>query len=408
MGRLKGFAIFSGKPTPTARYINSDSSPARFTEEGYLLDDPQLTRIGVFEYPDKPLGIRRQLRLPEEVFSPESLASYKGKPVIVTHDAGEVTAENVADEAIGAIMSEGKRVGDYVTAEIVIHETGKLKSGLRELSLGYSLDLDRTSGTWNGQPYDCIQRNTRINHLALVETARAGDKSRLNIDGQDTSKGESGMGKPKRQKNGDSDLDELVEAVVSVTEGEELHEGIVNDEEGEENPLDVALEAAAEETAEGAPEEGNKDEDPDTLEEALEIIKALKEKLAACVAQDGGEICEGEDEEPDERKTVNADSVDKIIAEKLLLIDIGQRMGVNVRNLGLRAAKQAIVRKGNPGMNCDGLSGQALNVAVAMTAKASPKATDRQRQQIFNRDGAQVPVSSAQAARQEMIERRNG
>ena len=54
-----------------------------YTEEGYLVDHPVVTRCGIFEYsdPDSKDGIRRELRLPEEVFSEESLASYEGKPM---------------------------------------------------------------------------------------------------------------------------------------------------------------------------------------------------------------------------------------------------------------------------------------------------------------------------------------
>ena len=53
------------------------------------------------------------------------------------------------------------------------------------MSLGYNLDLEETPGVWEGQPYDVIQRNIVINHLALVMEARAGDQARLNIDGRD-------------------------------------------------------------------------------------------------------------------------------------------------------------------------------------------------------------------------------
>ncbi len=80
-------------------------------------------------------------------FDKKSLESYKGKPIIITHDAGEVDKENVRREQIGTIMSEGYRDGDSVRCEIIIHDTNALKScGLKELSLGYSLDTDDTRG----------------------------------------------------------------------------------------------------------------------------------------------------------------------------------------------------------------------------------------------------------------------
>lgn len=173
-----------------------------FTEEGYLVDHPIVTSCGIFEYNCPDGSVHRELRLPENVFDPESLKSYKGKPVIITHDAGSVDKDNVEDESIGTILSEGYRDGEDVRAEIIIHDTDAMKGcGLRELSLGYSLDLDETPGTWHGQPYDAIQKNIRVNHLALVDKARAGDQARLNIDSRDKLIGGKVMATPKTKKN---------------------------------------------------------------------------------------------------------------------------------------------------------------------------------------------------------------
>lgn len=158
-----------------------------FTDEGYLVDHPIVTSVGIFEYANPDGSIHRELRLPEDVFKKESLQSYKGKPIIITHDAGVVNKDNVEDETIGTILSEGYQDGNNVRVEIVIHDTDKLKEcGLRELSLGYNLTLDETPGVWNGQLYDGIQKGIVINHLALVANARAGEAARLNIDGQET------------------------------------------------------------------------------------------------------------------------------------------------------------------------------------------------------------------------------
>ena len=72
-----------------------------YTDEGYLVDHPIVTTRGVFEYRNHDGSIRRELRLPEDVFDEKSLASYKGKPIIITHSAGEVDKENVRGEQIG-------------------------------------------------------------------------------------------------------------------------------------------------------------------------------------------------------------------------------------------------------------------------------------------------------------------
>jgi len=177
-------------PPTLTKVIRLDNLPIEqtyYTEEGYLKDRPILTSCGIFEYKNPDGSIRRELRLPEDVFAEESLASYKGKPIIITHDAGIVTKENVGEHQIGTILSEGYRSGEDVRAEIVIHQTDAMKrSRLKQLSLGYDLDLEETAGEWNGEHYDAIQRNIRINHLALVREARAGDQARLNIDSRDS------------------------------------------------------------------------------------------------------------------------------------------------------------------------------------------------------------------------------
>ena len=199
-------------PLELKRVLRLDSLPLNqtfFTPEGYLIDRPIVTSTGIFEYHNEDGSVRRELRLPEEVFSPKSLASYKGRPVIVTHDAGLINKDNVSENTIGTILSEGYRSGDDVRCEIVIHDTDEMKRcGYKELSLGYNLDLEETPGEWNGQHYDAIQRNIVVNHLALVQEARAGDQARLNIDSRDKylPKGVKLMAKTKKTSRADSVL----------------------------------------------------------------------------------------------------------------------------------------------------------------------------------------------------------
>lgn len=192
--------------TPTLKRVRRLDSiqldKTYFTEEGYLIDHPIVTSVGIFEYTNPDGSTRRELRLPEDVFAPESLASYKGKPIIITHDAGYVSKDNVEDETIGTILSAGYQDGDNVRAEIIIHNTDAMKqSGLRELSLGYNLRLEETPGVWEGQPYDAIQRDIVINHLALVGQARAGEQARLNIDARESTNTLKG-GKAMSDKKG--------------------------------------------------------------------------------------------------------------------------------------------------------------------------------------------------------------
>lgn len=124
---------------------------------------------------------RIEYRPPDEAFDQESLDSIKGKPITLGHP-GMVSADN-ADKMpiIGAAVSGGYRDGEAIRADITIFQ---LPTDARELSCGYSLDLDESPGvTPAGEHYDAIQRNVRVNHIAVVAKGRAGI-ARLNMDGE--------------------------------------------------------------------------------------------------------------------------------------------------------------------------------------------------------------------------------
>lgn len=158
---------------------------AKKTDEGFLVDSPIVARIGIQEYQDSTGNIRRELRLPEEVFHPDSLASMRGKPITVDHPAsGKVTGKDAHRVTIGTILTDGKQDGEHVRADITIHSPDAIGER-RELSLGYTANLDETPGEWNGQKYDAIQRNIRVNHLSVVKRGRAG-VARLNMDSNES------------------------------------------------------------------------------------------------------------------------------------------------------------------------------------------------------------------------------
>lgn len=128
---------FDERRVTTTKAIRLDSIPldkTYYTEEGYLVDHPILTSCGIFEYANPDGSIRRELRLPEEVFNDKSLESYEGKPIIVTHDAGEVNKDNAHRETIGTILSKGYRDGDDVRAKIIIHDARVLYDQLKIVS----------------------------------------------------------------------------------------------------------------------------------------------------------------------------------------------------------------------------------------------------------------------------------
>ena len=429
-----------------------DSTPlgeTYFTPEGYLIDHPILTRVGIFEYKNPDGSIRRELRLPEEVFAPESLASYKGKPVILTHEAGMIDSDNVQQEQIGTILSEGTQDGDNVRAQIIIHDARKLDYGLRELSLGYSLDLEETPGEWQGQPYDVIQRNIRVNHLALVEKARAGDSARLNIDGEDT-QAEKGGNTMSKRKDGltPEEIAQLVEEYKKRKEqrmqGQQPDNQPAADSEGEENTpenQDEGEETAADPVQEVKENRDRRDAagDCETMDEAngmiaqqdadiqklLDFIAQLQAKIDFDEASESEtkaennadeEGAEGASQEEKKEESLNMDSIDAIVSQKIELIRLGDKLHMDgIDAMKPMDAKKAIIKKVNPNIRLDGKDKAYIDAMYDITKESigKRKGVDYQRQQMrgdaAEKETRKAPdAQSAAAKRAGMIARMDG
>lgn len=441
--------------TPTLKRVRRLDSiqldKTYFTEEGYLIDHPIVTSVGIFEYTNPDGSTRRELRLPEDVFAPESLASYKGKPIIITHDAGYVDKGNVEEETIGTILSEGYQDGDNVRAEIIIHNTDAMKQcGLRELSLGYNLRLEETPGVWEGQPYDAIQRDIVINHLALVGQARAGEQARLNIDARDsntTLKGGKLMSDKKTRKDGMMSPDEMNAAVEAFKQrrAERMksgNEGVAEDtvtdtavaQEGDEGVTETPAPAEDNQDgvqmvkdrrdrrdAEGDPEDMDKamgviaqqDEDIDTLLGIIDCLKAANVDLdgedETPAAEEDGDDTNCDEDKPKE----NADRADSAtdFRELLRVVRIGDRLNMDgLESMSVKNAKKAVLKKLKPSLRLDGKSAAYVNAAfdMAVSDMKTRKDTNYQRQQMMNKDSKTTTkaVGSAADARQKMIDRR--
>jgi hypothetical protein len=157
---------------------------------GWLkVDRAFISRTGVQEYRDAAGNVRRELRLPEEVFDEASLRSFAMMPMTDDHPkCGLLDAETCQEHQRGHLGETVQREGERVAAPILITDGGLIKKvldGKRQLSCGYTCDLEDAPGTWNGQPYDLIQRNIRGNHVAVVDRARGGPELSLRLDSSD-------------------------------------------------------------------------------------------------------------------------------------------------------------------------------------------------------------------------------
>ena len=192
------------------RFDNIDNSqwmttPFAATAEGFLKGRAIVTSIGVFTYARKDGTVQRELRLPEEVFSPRTLDSMKLKPVTLNHPAELVTKDNADKLQVGSLGDNPswtkewehrswEEVTDGINCAIDMIITKKdavdaVLNGKQALSMGYTCDLEMAEpgATWCGVEYDFIQRNIRYNNCASVDSARAGDNAKieLRVDSED-------------------------------------------------------------------------------------------------------------------------------------------------------------------------------------------------------------------------------
>lgn len=170
--------------------IDYATSPAEKTDEGFLVARAPVTSIGVFSYRNPDGSERRELRLPEEVFNSDSLASLRLKPLTLLHPEEAVTPENIEALQVGSVGSDVTTDSYRVYVSLAATKQDGIDAvengTARSLSCGYKCDIEWTSGTWMGMKYDCIQRNIRYNHVALVPVPRAGDGNSIRMDSAGT------------------------------------------------------------------------------------------------------------------------------------------------------------------------------------------------------------------------------
>ena len=161
-----------------------------YTDEGFLRVPGNVARVGIQDYlarelglPGNPDRIVKVYRPAEEVFHADSLASFDGVDVTINHPDGLVNSSNYKKVSAGVVRGGGRVVDGFVQCDLIVKDQAAIdaiNSGKCELSAGYTAVYDDTPGTTpEGEPYDFIQREIRINHVALVDRARAGASARV-------------------------------------------------------------------------------------------------------------------------------------------------------------------------------------------------------------------------------------
>jgi hypothetical protein len=153
------------------------------TPEGYLACTRCiLCRSGTQQYHKSELGLSGDglvavYRPPEEVLDPTFIASIVGKAVTLDHPgSGFLNAMSHSWSAKGTVLNARRGEDDEdgnvtVIGDLMITDPKaieRVKSGLRQLSLGYQYELEQGS-------HGLEMRGLRCNHAAIVAVGRAGN-----------------------------------------------------------------------------------------------------------------------------------------------------------------------------------------------------------------------------------------
>ncbi len=134
-------------------------------------------------------------RLPEEVFHPDTLASFEGKDFVIEHPPEGVDVTNWKNQTVGHVQNVRRGAGiedDLVVGDIIIKDPlaiAYVNKYLPELSAGYRADYEPV------EPGRAIQRNIIGNHVAGVKAGRAG--ARVAVRDHANNRGDDDMASKK-------------------------------------------------------------------------------------------------------------------------------------------------------------------------------------------------------------------
>ena len=182
--------------------ITIDGSKYTETKEGYIVVDARIARVGIQQYlesqvkdngnPEKVVNV---MRLPEEVFCPESLRSMSNLTITNDHPANGVINSSTWKKLAVGFGGEVAQEGDHISTTLTITDAAAIKewkNGRKEISMGYSCEDYYEPGDWKGVKYEYVQRNIIGNHIALVDRGRCGGSCRT-LDAEINSNNEEKM-----------------------------------------------------------------------------------------------------------------------------------------------------------------------------------------------------------------------
>tara|TARA_B100000405_G_C16717881_1_gene421551 strand:+ start:7187 stop:8431 length:1245 start_codon:yes stop_codon:yes gene_type:complete len=173
-----------------SRYDYGQVTKSEITDEGYLKVWCKAARVGTQLYTRGDGAQVREYRPEDEVSNPESLASFGMKAVTLNHPRVLLDTETTKLHQVGHAGSQVRFSDGFVEVALLITDQKAIdaikRGDAQEVSAGYRVDYDPTPGvTPEGVSYDGVQRNIRVNHIAVVPKGRAGRDVRLLLDSCD-------------------------------------------------------------------------------------------------------------------------------------------------------------------------------------------------------------------------------
>lgn len=387
------------------------TEPFTRTAEGFLSGRAIVTSIGVFTYKYADGTILRELRLPEEVFSPESLESMKLKPVTNDHPDGMVTPDNQKELQVGSLGSnvttttqyssgagwnDNNKITDgiHVAIDMTINRADAIEdvlNGRRALSMGYTCDIEDSAGVYMGVEYDCIQRNIRYNHCAIVDEARAGDAAKIRLDGADAVLAVPACRSGNKDAQKFEEEKTLMKKTVRIDGVDcEVDDAVAAHIAGLNSRIDSAEKQKAEleqQIADGKTTASKLEAERDTEKARADKAETELEKARADAADDA--------------------RIDAAVKERLAVLDAADKAGVKVEpEMKMDGIKRAVIAAVFPSVKLDGKNGDyvaaCFDSAVAELEKRGDAAQRAVGSDGFS--GGSTDNYDAAAARERMIE----
>ncbi|MGB5119815.1 MAG: DUF2213 domain-containing protein [Vibrio fluvialis] len=360
------------KPAPSATKDRSNiyttgqiGRTRETTPEGYLLcRDVPVARIGTLMYGDGEVpvtadstGLILIQRGEEDLFDPQTMASFEGKAVTNDHPEDWVNPSNWKELAVGTAHSVRRGEGaeaDFLIADLLITDQDAIDAVMGEkveISLGYDADYVEIS------PGKGVQRNIFGNHVALVDKGRCG--SRCSI-------GDSFM-------SGKTNKKPWYQALL-----------------GAKRTIDEALEEAKEtQDSEEETEDEDEDQDGKTSDAAvnrqiLKMLKTMDSRLGALEKKKTKDSDKETEDEDDKEKTEDSDEEESETKDDILEAEAAEKIDTGVTHTG-DSLKEVMVRAEilSPGIKLpptidSANNGKAVVLAKRQALKAAMQTTDGQ------------------------------